>query len=62
MEGQGTGWEVQVVEVKSPKDTLSYVQTAWLSVLRDAGVPAVVSRVTMKRMGRARGGRGGKKG
>ncbi|CAM9140593.1 unnamed protein product, partial [Ascophyllum nodosum] len=32
-EADGHGWEVEVVEVKSVKDTLSYVQRAWLTVL-----------------------------
>lgn len=44
----GLGWEVQVVEVKSAGDTLSAVQRAWLSVLRDAGVAATVCRVTSR--------------
>ena len=44
-EADGHGWEVEVVEVKSVKDTLSYVQRAWLAVLRNAGVPAKVFRV-----------------
>lgn len=44
-EGVGQGWEVKVVEVKSVTDQLSMVQRAWLSALRDAGVPATVCRV-----------------
>lgn len=44
-DGKGKGWDVQVVEVKSPTDTLSHSQRAWISLLRDAGVPATVSRV-----------------
>lgn len=48
-QGEGRGWEVQVVEVKSPSDTLSHVQKAWLRELRSARVPAMVSRVTLKR-------------
>eukprot|EP00904_Undaria_pinnatifida_P013630 jgi/Undpi1/9398/HiC_scaffold_27.g11855.m1 len=53
-QGEGKGWEVQVVEVKSPSDTLSHVQKAWLRELRSAHVPAMVSRVTLKVGGGAR--------
>ena len=43
-----------MVEVKSPSDTLSHVQKAWLRELRSAHVPAMVSRVTLKVGGGAR--------
>lgn len=41
----GLGWDIEVVEVKSVNDTLSYAQKAWLSLLRNAGVPSKVVRV-----------------
>lgn len=56
-EGEGQGWEVKVVEVKSVTDHVSMAQRAWLTALRDAGVKATVCRVsheTQHRNGRKR--------